>query len=319
MAIVGLQCLSLLTASIWYPKTLPCDVTENGSVVKVDCTERSLKDIPPGIPRDTTNLTLTINHIPNLNSTSFQGLDNLTEIDMRCNCVPIKVGPKDRMCTESLTIEENAFASLKKLRALYLDGNQLYSIPKGLPSDLILLSLEVNHIYYISKANLSEIGNVEILYLGQNCYYRNPCNFSYDIEDGAFLELKNLRLLSLKSNNLSFIPHNLPTSLKELYLYNNNFQEVTGEDFKNLTNLEILDISGNCPRCYNAPFPCNPCPQDVSLQISKAAFKTLTKLKTLRMRSNSLTYVPSEWFASTTVLRVLDLSSNFLEIGRAHV
>lgn len=283
----------------------------------MDCTERSLVEIPSAIPRETTNLTLTINHIPKLNSTSFHGLDNLTEIDMRCNCVPIKIGPKDHMCTKSVTIEENTFTTLENLRALYLDGNQLYSIPKGLPSNLILLSLEVNHLFYISKANLTEIQNIQVLYLGQNCYYRNPCNASYYIENGAFQQLNNLTLLSLKSNNLSFIPHQLPTSLKELYLYNNNIQEVTDEDFRNLTNLEILDISGNCPRCYNAPFPCSPCSNNAPLKISETAFKMLTKLKTLRLHSNSLTCVLPEWFASTKELKVLDLSSNFLarEIG----
>ncbi|XP_018558598.1 toll-like receptor 7 [Lates calcarifer] len=307
-------CRCISTADVSYPKTLPCDVSEenNGSVVKVDCTERSLKEIPYGIPRDTTNLTLTINHIPELNSSSFHGLENLTEIDMRCNCVPIKIGPKDHMCTQSVTIEENTFTSLKSLRALYLDGNQLISIPKGLPSNLILLSLEVNHIYNISKANLSELRNVGLLYLGQNCYYRNPCNNSYSIENGTFSQLINLTLLSLKSNNLSFIPPQLPTSLKELYLYNNNIQNVTNEDFKSLTNLEILDISGNCPRCYNAPFPCTPCPNNSPLKISKMAFKMLTKLKTLRLHSNSLTFVQSEWFTNTKELKVLDLSTNFL-------
>ncbi|XP_008273872.1 toll-like receptor 7 [Stegastes partitus] len=320
VALLGLwSVLPKSTCRVYYPKTLPCDVIEdsNGSAVKVDCTERSLTYIPYGIPRDTTNLTLTINHIPTLNSTSFHGLENLTEIDMRCNCVPIKIGPKDRVCIKSVTIEENTFTTLRNLRALYLDGNQLDSIPKGLPSNLILLSLEVNHIYNISKANLSEIRNVEVLYLGQNCYYRNPCNNSYGIEHGAFAQFYNLKLLSLKSNNLSFIPHQLPTTLKELYLYNNNITEVTDEDFKNLTNLEILDISGNCPRCYNAPFPCTPCPNNAPLKISKTAFKMLTKLKTLRLHSNSLTSVPWEWFANTTELRVLDLSSNFLarEIG----
>ncbi|XP_013874161.1 toll-like receptor 7 [Austrofundulus limnaeus] len=307
------------TTGISYPKTLPCDVSEvsNGTQVKVDCTERSLTEIPSAIPRETTNLTLTINHIPKLNSTSFHGLVNLTEIDMRCNCVPIKIGSKDHMCTKSVTIEENTFTTLENLRALYLDGNQLYSIPKGLPSNLILLSLEVNHIFYISKANLTEIQNIQVLYLGQNCYYRNPCNASYYIENGAFQQLNYLTLLSLKSNNLSFIPHQLPTSLKELYLYNNNIQEVTDEDFRNLTNLEILDISGNCPRCYNAPFPCSPCSNNAPLKISETAFKMLTKLKTLRLHSNSLTRVLPEWFASMKALKVLDLSSNFLarEIG----
>lgn len=281
-------------------------------MVKVDCTERSLTGIPVGIPGDATNLTLTINHIPGLNSTSFRGLDNLTEIDMRCNCVPIKIGPKDRMCTKSLAIEDDTFTGLKNLRALYLDGNQLSSVPKGMPPNLILLSLEVNHIYHIAKENLSEIRNVEILYLGQNCYYRNPCNVSYEIEEGAFLELNNLTLLSVKSNNLSYIPPKLPTSLRELYLYNNKIEKVTEDDFKNLTNLEILDISGNCPRCYNAPFPCVPCPHNSQLKIDKNAFKTLTKLRTLRMHSNSLTNVLSEWFDNCKELRVLDLSTNFL-------
>ncbi|KAM9342271.1 toll-like receptor 8 [Pholidichthys leucotaenia] len=323
MMFIQLICVALLvllssvpvsTTRISYPKSLPCDVSEvnNTSEVKVDCTERSLIAIPNGIPRDVTNLTLTINHIPNLNSTSFHGLENLTEIDMRCNCVPIKIGPKDHMCTRSLTIEENTFTTLRNLRALYLDGNQLSSIPKGLPSNLLLLSLEVNHIYFLSKTNLSEIRNVELLYLGQNCYFRNPCNYSYYIEEDAFLEFDNLTLLSLKSNNLSIIPQRLPTSLKELYLYNNNIEKVTDEDFKNLTNLEILDISGNCPRCYNAPFPCTPCPNNAPLNISKTAFQTLMKLHTLRLHSNSLTSVPFEWFANTTELRILDLSSNFL-------
>ncbi|XP_034041652.1 toll-like receptor 7 [Thalassophryne amazonica] len=320
MCVLGLcSCFSMSKASRWYPKTLPCDVSDanNGSVVKVDCTERTLTDIPRDIPKDVTNLTLTINHIPKLNSTSFHGLDNLTEIDMRCNCVPIKIGPKDHMCISSVTVEENTFTSLKNLRALYLDGNQLNSIPKGLPPNLVLLSLEVNHIFFIAKENLSELQSIEILYLGQNCYYRNPCNVSYVVEDGAFLQLNKLTLLSLKSNNLSFVPPRLPASLKELYLYNNKIEKITEEDFQNLTNLEILDISGNCPRCYNAPFPCTPCSDNSPLQISKTAFQTLTKLKTLRLHSNSLTRVHAEWFAKAKELRQIDLSSNFLatEIG----
>ncbi|CAL8268256.1 unnamed protein product [Lota lota] len=311
--------LDAATSTRWYPKTLPCNVSlaSNGSAVQVDCTERSLTSIPSGIPGNTTNLTLTINHIPELNSSSFLGLENLTEIDMRCNCVPMKIGPKDRVCTKGLTIMEDTFSDLKKLQALYLDGNQLDSIPRGLPPNLILLSLEVNHIFYISKENLSEITNVEVIYLGQNCYFRNPCNVSYSIEAGAFLQLSNLTLLSVKSNNLSYIPSLLPLSLRELYLYNNNIEKVTEEDFKNLTNLEILDISGNCPRCYNAPFPCDPCPNS-SLQLHQNAFQTLTKLKTLRMHSNSLTTVLPEWFVNLKELKVLDLSSNFLAGEVAH-
>ncbi|XP_077584075.1 toll-like receptor 7 [Stigmatopora nigra] len=231
---------------------------------------------------------------------------------MRCNCVPIKVGAKDHICTQSLVVDDNTFSSSRKLKSLYLDGNQLDQIPTGLPPGLVLLSLEVNRIYDISASNFSSVRNMEVLYLGQNCYYRNPCNVSYRIEDGTFSQLVNLTLLSLKSNNLSFVPRQLPASLKSLYLHNNNIEEVTEDDFRNLTNLETLDLSGNCPRCYNVPFPCTPCPKNSPLGISMSAFTELRKLQSLLLHSNSLRRVLPEWFHGTTDLRVLDLSANFL-------
>lgn len=309
-----LFCPSVWLATEWFPKSLPCDVSSasNGTEVIVDCTSRSLTKVPFGIPLNATNLTLTINHIPHIQNTSFQGLGNITEIDMRCNCVPIKIGPKDHMCMQSVTIDNGSFWNLKNLKSLYLDGNQLSSIPKGLPTNIVLLSLEVNSISSILKENLTEVPNIEFLYLGQNCYFRNPCNRSYYIEKDAFLHLNKMTLLSLKSNNLSYVPQKLPSSLKELYLYNNNIHAVTEKDFHNLTELEILDLSGNCPRCYNAPFPCVPCTNNAPFRIDKNSFQNLTNLKVLRLHSNSLTAVQREWFEGCRDLRVLDLSSNFL-------
>ncbi|XP_062861767.1 toll-like receptor 7 [Trichomycterus rosablanca] len=313
-AILGLFCPCVWLATEWYPKSLQCDVIKisNDTEVKVDCSSRGLTQIPLGIPSNTTNLTLTINHIPHINSTSFQGLDSIIEIDMRCNCVPIKIGPKDHVCRHSVKVDNGTFWHLKTLKSLYLDGNQLSSIPHGLPPNVVLLSLEVNSIFSILKENLTELTSIEFLYLGQNCYFRNPCNRSYFIEEDAFLQLEKITLLSLKSNNLSYVPRKLPSSLKELYLYNNNIQKVTANDFQNLTELEILDLSGNCPRCYNAPFPCTPCPDNAPLQIQATSFLDLTKLKILRLHSNSLTTVQEKWFQGCKDLQVLDLSSNFL-------
>ncbi|KAM4700670.1 uncharacterized protein O3C94_001766 [Discoglossus pictus] len=309
----------LLTAS-WFPKSLPCDVTvEAREAVIVDCSERHLTSIPEGIPSNTTNLTLTINHIPRISLQSFAQLRDLIEIDFRCNCIPVILGPKDHVCTKRLIVEDGSFASLYNLRSLYLDGNQLSTFPKVLPSNLVLLSLEVNNIFSISRENLSELSNIQMLYLGQNCYYRNPCNVSFFIEKEAFNDLKNLTVLSMKSNNLSFVPDGLSSSLKELYLYNNKIQSINDHDFQNLTNLEILDLSGNCPRCYNSPFPCIPCPGNAPLKIDCNAFVSLKNLKTLRLQSNSLRIISRWWFKNTKNLQVLDLSQNFLatEIGKA--
>ncbi|XP_012640272.1 toll-like receptor 7 [Microcebus murinus] len=313
--------ISKLLGARWFPKTLPCTVTVDipKNHVMVDCTDKHLTEIPGGIPTNATNLTLTINHIPNISPASFQRLEHLVEIDFRCNCVPIRLGSKDNICTKRLEIKPNSFSGLTYLKSLYLDGNQLLEIPQGLPPSLQLLSLEANSIFSIMKDNLTELANIEILYLGQNCYYRNPCNVSFSIEKDAFLNLKKLKVLSLKDNNVTAVPTVLPSTLTELYLYNNIITEIQKDDFSNLNQLQILDLSGNCPRCYNVPFPCTPCENNSPLQIHKLAFDALTELKVLRLHSNSLRCVPQRWFKNIKNLKELDLSQNFLakEIGDA--
>ncbi|XP_078088549.1 toll-like receptor 7 [Mustelus asterias] len=296
----------------WFPRSLPCDVTKNGSAVLVDCSERELVQVPSGFPANATNISLTINHILTVHGHSFSGLSNLTEIDLRCNCMPVRLGPKDRVCTSAPRIHQEAFSGLPALTSLYLDGNQLKVIPQGLPGTLTMLSLEANSIFVLTKANLSDLTTLEAIYLGQNCYYRNPCNTSYQIEQGAFYGLKRLSILSLKDNNLTQVPEKLPSSLTQLYLYNNVIERIGQGDLAELPGLEVLDLSGNCPRCYNAPFPCQPCPSPGHIQIHLDAFRALNKLQILRLQSNSLKEVPSSWFKSTLNLKILDLSENFL-------
>lgn len=298
----------------WFPKTLPCDVSLDNSTTQVivDCTDKHLTEIPRGIPTNATNLTLTINHIPDISPASFHQLDYLVEIDFRCNCVPIRLGPKDNICTRRPQIKPESFSELTYLKSLYLDGNQLLEIPLGLPSSLRLLSLEANNIFLIMKENLTELGNIEKLYLGQNCYFRNPCNVSFFIEKDAFRQLLNLKLLSLKDNNITAVPTVLPPTLTELYLYNNIIAKIQEDDFNNLTQLQVLDLSGNCPRCYNVPFPCTPCENNSPLQIHENAFDALTELQVLRLHSNSLRHVPQRWFKNVRKLRELDLSQNYL-------
>ncbi|XP_053560852.1 toll-like receptor 7 [Bombina bombina] len=312
---------SRLHTANWIPKSLPCIVTVEATepYVIVDCGDQHLTSIPSGIPSNVTNLTLTINHIPMVAPQSFAQFTDLVEIDFRCNCVPVILGPKDHVCTKRLSIEDGSFSSLLNLKALYLDGNQLLEFPRGLPPNLTLLSLEANNIFSILRTNLSELTNIKMLYLGQNCYYRNPCNVSFSIEKEAFKDLKQLTVLSMKSNNLSFVPEGLPSSLKELYIYNNRIESVSDQDFQHLYNLEILDLSGNCPRCYNSPFPCTPCPNNDPIKIHSNAFASLKNLRTLRLQSNSLYKISKSWFRNTKNLHELDLSQNFLasEIAEA--
>uniref|UniRef100_A0A8D2JAA2 Toll like receptor 7 n=1 Tax=Varanus komodoensis TaxID=61221 RepID=A0A8D2JAA2_VARKO len=301
-------------------KTLPCHVYDTKTFLTVDCSDRGLVKFPNEIPDNVTNLTISINHIPKIIPSYFEKFDKLLEIDFRCNCVPFMVGPRDRVCKESLKIQNQSFAKLSRLESLYLDGNQLTEIPQGLPRNLRLLSLEANTIFSIKKENLSELEHLQSLFLGQNCYYRNPCNVSYDINKTAFQALRTLQVLSLKANNLTSVPQNLPSTLTELYLYNNVIRNVTEHDLIGLHNLETLDLSGNCPRCHNAPYHCEECPNRGSIFIHPRAFDSLKQLKILRLHSTSLRSVDSNWFKNTEKLEVLDLSQNYLdnEIESAH-
>ncbi|XP_042316892.1 toll-like receptor 7 isoform X2 [Sceloporus undulatus] len=321
LAFFMISLLSKGIPALWYPKTLPCTVTNaTPSYVIVDCSEQHLTEFPEGIPNEVTNLSLTINHIKNIVPSNFEKLKHLMEIDFRCNCLPPMLGPKDLVCTRKLQIETQSFANLFSLTSLYLDGNQLSAIPRGLPHNLRLLSLEVNIIFSIHKEDLIELGNLESLFLGKNCYYRNPCNTSFFINETAFQALTSLKVLSLKANNISSVPKNLPSTLTELHLYNNVIRNISEYDLSGLHNLEKLDLSGNCPRCHNAPYHCTECPNKMSIAIHPKAFDSLGQLKVLRLHSTSLRTVNSRWFNQTKKLEVLDLSQNYLadEIEKSH-
>ncbi|ETE66264.1 Toll-like receptor 7, partial [Ophiophagus hannah] len=282
--------------------------------MQVDCSDRKLIEFPKDIPANVTNLTLAVNHISQISKSHFKNLKNLLEIDFKCNCVPIRLGPKDHVCTQGLKIQAHAFSKLFSLKSLYLDGNQLSAIPQHLPPNLRLLSLEANSIFSVKKENLSGLENLEVLQLGQNCYYRNPCNITFEINGTAFQPLTNLKVLSLKANNLSKVPQNLPSTLRELYLYNNAIRNIAEHDLSSLNNLEVLDLSGNCPRCHNARYHCTECPG--SILINPKAFDSLKHLKVLRLHSTSLKQVDHHWFKNTknlqqlSDLKCLNISNN---------
>ncbi|XP_078264975.1 toll-like receptor 8 [Rhinoraja longicauda] len=301
-----------LLVAIRIPRTLPCTVMtqDNGSSIQLDCRSHRLSSVPKDIPSYTTSLNLADNRIVNISNCSFSNLPNLHKLDVSSNGDHGGTGlnPKRR----SLIIFKGSFSSLVKLRELHLDQNGLLQIPHGLPATLQLLSLNGNTILNITNASLPNLPNVETLYLSRNCHHRNPCNVTNHVQDGALSRCARLKNLTLDFNNLTSVPRLLPTSLRSLSLSFNKIQTIKHEDFSELINLEVLDLSGNCPRCFNAPYPCEPCPGQISIQIHPYAFQSLWKLKKLFLTSTSLRKLPSSWVQNCTNLKVLSLRRNFL-------
>ncbi|XP_008569564.1 PREDICTED: toll-like receptor 8 [Galeopterus variegatus] len=314
-----LACLFLLISGSYeslaeanYSRSYPCDEKRQNNSVIAECNNRRLPEVPQTVGKYVTELDLSDNFITLITNASFQGLQNLTKINLNHNSDLQLLNKYPGMDKKGMVITDGAFLNLENLMELLLEDNQLNKIPAGLPASLKTLSLIQNNIIFVTKKNTLGLQKLENLYLGWNCYFGNICNKKFDIEDGAFERLTDLKVLSLSFNILSHVPPKLPNSLRELYLSNTQIRNISQEDFKGLTNLTALDLSGNCPRCFNAPFPCKPCDGEASIHIDPLAFQNLTKLLYLNLSSTSLREIPATWFETMTSLKVLDLEFNYL-------
>ncbi|XP_008064294.1 toll-like receptor 8 [Carlito syrichta] len=290
-----------------YSRNYPCDEKKKNNSVIAECNNRRLQEVPQTVGKYVTELDLSENFITNITNESFQGLQNLTKINLNHN-------PNVQHQNENpgMNIADGALLNLKNLRELLLEDNQLSKIPAGLPESLRALSLIQNNINFITKSDTLGLTNLESLYLGWNCYFNKVCNKTFDIENGTFEKLMNLKVLSLSFNPILHVPPKLPSSLRKLFLSNTHIKNINQEDFEGLPNLVLLDLSGNCPRCYNAPFPCKPCDGDASIFIHPLAFQKLSQLQYLNLSSTSLREIPEIWFKNMPHLKVLHLEFNYL-------
>ncbi|OCT95200.1 toll-like receptor 8 [Xenopus laevis] len=295
-------------------RTIPCRITENGFSASFDCRARWLQMVPHPIKytSDSVELLLSQNLIQTINNESFHDWHNLTKIDLNWNHYPKSKLDNADICKRGLEIENGTFSYLSKLEELFIDHNLLCKIPQGIPSTVQTLSFSYNNIFSVSKQILSPLINLKILFLSHNCYFGNDCDQVLDIEEGTFAGLAELTVLSLSFNNLTCVPSKLPASLKELYLSNNNIQTINENDFQNLVNLEVLFLSGNCPRCFNANYPCKNQCKLISINIHPFAFQNLKNLTKLHLGSTSLRTIPPIWFQNTTQLKILNLERNYL-------
>ncbi|KAG8587131.1 hypothetical protein GDO81_005581, partial [Engystomops pustulosus] len=290
-------------------RTHPCTIKEHKISVVFNCQARHLKSLPPSInySTDSAELLLSNNHIQTVKKTAFQKWPNLTKVDLSFN------SPSNgNIYATVLIIDEEAFINQTKLQHLHFDSSNLDTIPPGLPLSLSTLSLQNNHILSVNIDSFSHIKHLKKLYLDHNCYYGSNCSTKLDIQEGVFLKMENLTTLSLSCNNLNKVPPGLPSSLKALYLKNNRISSIEKEDFMNLTHLKTLHLSGNCPRCFNAPFACKPCLNQSQLMIHSDAFQYLTSLVELNLGNTSLKSVPRTWFKNLKQLKVLNLEKNYL-------
>ncbi|XP_019632961.1 PREDICTED: carboxypeptidase N subunit 2-like [Branchiostoma belcheri] len=96
-----------------------------------------------------------------------------------------------------------------------------------------------------------------------------------------------------RKEDLTSIPQNLPTSISEIMLTNNQITAISSGAFSNLPKLEKMPLSRN-----------------QIATIPSGAIANLPKLQELYMTHNQVKYIPSGTFANLTQLQVLFLFHN---------
>ncbi|XP_078518241.1 leucine-rich repeat transmembrane protein FLRT1 [Lissotriton helveticus] len=199
------------------------------------------------------------------------------------------------------------------VQVIYLYENDLDEFPLNLPRSLRELHLQDNNVRTIPRDALARIPLLEKLHLDDNSVS------TVSIEDDAFVDSKQLRLLFLSRNHLSSIPSGLPRTLEELRLDDNRISTIPLHAFKGLNSLRRLVLDGNLlanQRIADDTFARLLNLSELSLVRNSLAAPPLNlptgHLQKLYLQDNAISHIPYNTLSKMRQLQRLDLSNNNL-------
>ncbi|XP_072928773.1 extracellular matrix protein 2 [Hemitrygon akajei] len=226
----------------------------------INCNNAKLTQIPPLHDLEIKHFHLAGNSITAIPAEAFNGVPNLELIDLSRNRIA------------SSNIHQAAFKKLKKLERLYLDGNLLSQVPPRLPRTLVELKVNENLLQQLDEQTfhgLSKIVNLEL--------EGNKLSES-NVQPLVFRPLKRLAYLRLGKNKFRTLPQGLPPSIEELYLEDNEIEEISEMSLNRTTNLNVIVLRNN---------------KLDEARIAPMAWIKLENLESLDLSYNKIVHVPS--------------------------
>nr|XP_033485399.1 fibromodulin [Epinephelus lanceolatus] len=187
-----------------------------------------LTRVPPNLPKSVTDLRLDHNKITKILSSSFEGMANLTTLQLQANVIEDVGG---------------VFKGLKSLTMLDMRENKLKKIPDNLPERLQQLYLEFNNIESVPPGFLTMNPKLQFVRLAHNKLTDKglPSNV---------FNISTLVELDLSFNKLEKIPV-VSRNLENLYLHANKIKEFSLSSFcdtvgmTNFSRLRMLRLDAN--------------------------------------------------------------------------
>ncbi|XP_062931632.1 leucine-rich repeat-containing G-protein coupled receptor 5 isoform X3 [Cynocephalus volans] len=256
-----------------------CQCEPDGRMLlRVDCSDLGLAELPSNLSVFTSYLDLSMNNISQLPPSPLHSLRFLEEL---------------RLAGNALTyIPKGAFAGLHSLKVLMLQNNQLRQVPSEALQNLGSLQslhLHNNRILSLGKKCFDGLHSLETLDLNYNNLDEFPT---------AIKTLSNLKELGFHSNNIRSIPEKAfvgNPSLITIHFYDNPIQFVGRSAFQHLPELRTLTLNG-------------------ASQITEFPDLTGTgSLESLTLTGAQISSLPQSVCDQLPNLQVLDLSYNLLE------
>ncbi|NXO32078.1 ECM2 protein, partial [Cisticola juncidis] len=193
---------------------------------------------------------------------------------------------------------------------------KLTQIPPISDPDLTSLDLTGNSITAISDESFNGVPNLEWIDLSKNNIT------SAGIGPKAFKILKKLKRLYLDGNMLVLIPSELPSTLEEIKINDNQLHAIDEDGLKGLKNLVTLELEGNKLSEANvSPLAFYPLKSLSYLRLGRNKFRIIPQglpatLEELYLEHNQIEEVSEICFNHTRNINIIGLKHNKLEEHR---